>query len=248
VEAGVLAGCRALLLGPDPPPPRLGPCSTLWLPAHRALALAGSHAAAIALALEAGLVAFTSPRAPRALYWDAHVHGRLDELLDAFRAVEAAAVGPRTAGEAGRILGVRVSLVAEPHTSEELARRILEAGWRSVAWIRGDPAGRGMRRILKGSGVDLLEVVVYKLFHAPERSRIAEALAKVDYLALTSPSTARAVAGLVPPGVRVVVIGPVTKREARRLGLRVDCAASTHSLEGLSDCINLLETGGILGA
>lgn len=248
MEVGALAGCRALLLGPDPPPPSLGPCETLWMPAHRALALAGSHAAAMALALEAGFTMFTSPRAPRALYWDAHAHGRLHDMLEAFRGVEAAAVGPSTAGEAERILGVRVVLVAEPHTSEALARGILGAGWRRVAWLRGDPAGGDARSILEGSGVDLLEAVVYKLVETPERGGIAEALRRVDYLALTSPSTARAAAGLVPPGVRVVAIGPVTEREARRLGLRVDCTARNHSLEGLGDCINFLETGGVLGA
>ncbi|MEB2837361.1 MAG: uroporphyrinogen-III synthase [Desulfurococcales archaeon] len=245
-----MPNCRALLLGPDPPPPRLGPCETLWVPLHAAIPVSASHARAVAAAGASDYVALTSPRAARALAGDAASHGSLGLLREALASARVAAVGPVTAAEAERLLGARVQAVAEPHTGEALGRLLLRLGAGRVAWLRGDPAGSGLRRILLGAGVELVEVLVYRLVPTGRLGEALEALGSVDYVALTSPSIAEALApGLRGPGgPRVVAIGPTTASRARGLGVRVDCVASPHTLEGVGACINLLETAGAIGA
>ncbi|MEB3851407.1 MAG: uroporphyrinogen-III synthase [Desulfurococcales archaeon] len=243
-------GCRVLLLGPDPPPGFLGPCSTVWVPLHAAIPLSGSYPRAVAAAAGSDVVAFTSPRTPRMIVLDARSHGD-PGALQALGGSTAAAVGPATARAVEKVLGARVGLVPREHTGWHLGLAISRLGPGRVAWLRGDPAGPGLRAALEASGVELVEVIVYRLVETGMERRALRLLEEgvVDYVAFTSPSTARLLAPRLPPsGFRVVAIGPTTASALRLYGVEPDCVPSRYSLDGVGDCVNLLETGRRTGA
>lgn len=239
MEAEILAGeaCVAVLAGPDPPPPSLGPCRTAWRPAVRAEPLPAAWARLLdALESGADAVALTSPRAVRALAPGA---GRLAPLLTR---VTVAAVGPATAGEARRLLGVD-PLVPREYTGEALGRLLASLGARRVAWPRGSVAGAGLPRALAEAGVELVGVTVYMLEADHEGAREAALEASsARALVLTSGLIAGLVAPrLHPPGPRLtVILGPTTLKAARRHLERAGldyCIARPHTLEGAARCL-----------
>ena len=73
-----------------------------------------------------------------------------------------------------------------------------------------------------------------------------KALEGVTYVTFTSSSTVRfflEAGGTIPPGARVVSIGPVTSETARELGVRVDVEARRHDIDGLVEALLADATG-----
>jgi len=173
--------------------------------------------------------------------------------------VRVGAVGPGTA-RALEALGVRVDvvppvrstavdLVAALTAADASATGVAPADPRDAApaprvlFPRGDLAARTLADGLTSAGWDVDDVVVYRTVPAgPPEPQVARAWAAGDVHAalLTSASSVRALLdhlGPPPAATRVVVIGPSTAAEARRLGVRVDAVAARQTLAGLVDAL-----------
>jgi uroporphyrinogen-III synthase/uroporphyrinogen III methyltransferase/synthase len=164
----------------------------------------------------------------RARAWSAGTGpGSLAQVLAA-GTVRAAAVGPATA-RALRALGVEPLVPAQGSGAAALVGPLAAAarGTR-VLFARGDLAGPALVGGLRGSGVEVEDVVAYVTSAAPALPAGVVAAwsgGKVRAVLLTSPSTAHALVdrlGPPPPGTAVACIGPTTARAARDLALRVD--------------------------
>lgn len=232
--------CTALLLGPDPPPPTLGPCRTSWIPVIKTEPTKGC---AWRL-LEAGnfdFIAFTSPRAPRALANDAKAGGVIEEVRALVSKAIVGAVGPRTALEVKLHLGVD-PVIPPRHTGEDLARLAVSLQVRRVAWVRGDIYNTGFRSVVEHHKVDLVEIEAYKVSVDEAAAERAALLAGTyDFLVLTSPLIASSMLPRLekPPRRAILVIGPTTLKRALELGLdRFEhCVPEAYSLDGLALCV-----------
>ncbi|MBP8303788.1 MAG: uroporphyrinogen-III C-methyltransferase [Phycisphaerae bacterium] len=155
-----------------------------------------------------------------------------------------AALGPATA-ERLRASGIRADLVPEVFTSRDLGRQLIERAGvrgRSVLLLRSGLADHGLMDDLAEAGACVDQAAVYTA--EPVRgdaSGLLEEirLGKVQWLTFASASEARAFFDQVPAAclaegrVRVASIGPVTSRQLRDLGVRVDAEARDHTIQGL---------------
>jgi len=163
----------------------------------------------------------------------------------AFRAARIAVIGPRTADALERF-GVRPDLIAKEYVGEALARDLLQAGVpRRVLLARALVARDALPTLLREQGTHVDIVPAYETRPAPAE-HVLEAFASgaVDIVLLTSSSTVSALAGALGEraaehlkNVCVASIGPVTSETARQFGIRVDVAASTHTVAGLLDAL-----------
>ena len=158
-----------------------------------------------------------------------------------------AAVGPATEA-ALRDLDVRADLVPAVATTAALAAAF-PPGAGEVLLARADLAGRALAAALAGKGWWPHEVVAYRTVPLrrlePAARRRLDA-GEVDWVAFTASSTVAGFVrayGALPPGVRVAAIGPVTAAAARSAGLRVDVAASEHTIPGLVAAIERAAAG-----
>ena len=232
--------CTALLLGPDPPPPRLGPCRTFWAPVYRAVGVPGAPRLLLAALGGAGALVFTSPRAPRLLASEAAGEGLLEELRSSVAGVRVYAVGPKTAWAAREYLGVEARVPGE-YTVESLARMVAGSEEGPVVAARSPQANRVLGEVLASHGIAYGEVHVYTLREEPGwRERAGRA--RYDFLVLTSPRLAIAAikAGLQGP---IVAIGPATAGTVKSAGLEPACVAGQSTLEGVAACLEKLALG-----
>ncbi|UCN14905.1 uroporphyrinogen-III synthase [Cellulomonas iranensis] len=136
------------------------------------------------------------------------------------------------------------------------ARRTDDVVARRVLFPRGDLAAPTFADGLTEAGWHVDDLVVYRTVPAgPPDAAVARAWRSGDVHAalLTSASTVRALLdhlGPPPPATLVVVIGPSTEAEARRLGLRVDAVAARQTLAGLVAALTdvVTRTGATPGA
>lgn len=165
--------------------------------------------------------------------------------VQALRCTRVAAVGKSTAR---RLLerDVRVDLIPPAFVGESLVDEIVGrgiAGQRVLvpaADIARDTVAAGLRSA--GAIVDVVPVYrTVKPDAADEEVASQLRAGHVDIVTFASPSAVRNTLELLDDGlpdeVRVATIGPVTSRQARDLGLRVDIEAIEHSIHGLVDAI-----------
>lgn len=209
------------------------------------------------LALGAGWYAWltvTSQAAVAVLAERASAHDDGLAALVARGGARVAAVGPGTA-RALEALGVPVDVVPPVRsTAADLVTALVGgplAARRAAAdddapralFPRGDLAAPTLADGLTAAGWAVDDLVVYRTVPAdPPARHVRDAWAAGDVHAalLTSASSVRALLdhlGPPPAAVRVVVIGPSTAAEARRLGLRVDAVAARQTLAGLVDAL-----------
>ena len=240
--------CRVLLLGPTPPPGGAWACRPVWVPLFEAVPIPGSSEALIRLAPGCEASAFTSPRAPWALRWDAERRGLLDTVERVLSGMDAWAVGPRTAEAVERFLGAPARYPAE-YTGQALARELALEGYACVLGLRAPHSLPELGALLEEAGVEYREVHVYRLrprSGALERARREAARSRV--VIVTSPLIARTAheAGILR-GSLVVALGPTTARELERLGVRPACVPERYVLvEALSCAERLAAWGGVL--
>jgi uroporphyrinogen-III synthase len=150
-----------------------------------------------------------------------------------------AAVGPVTA-RAMEQHGVRVALVAEPHSAAGLAAalaRHLGPGSR-VLYPRAAAAPDTLARQLRSTGAQVIDVVAYRTSPASVDRESARVLEQgVDCVVFCSPSAIDGAAAHrhVIERATVACIGPTTARAARAAGLSVDvmpARATAHALAG----------------
>lgn len=170
------------------------------------------------------------------------------EGLDAraFRAARIAVIGPRTADALERF-GVRADLVAKEYVGEALARDLLAAGVpRRVLLARALVARDVLPTLLREQGTHVDVVPAYETKPAAV-DHLVESFTSggIDVVLLTSSSTVSALASALGAraaehlrNVCVASIGPITSETARELGIRVDVAATTHTVAGLLDALD----------
>jgi uroporphyrinogen III methyltransferase/synthase len=174
--------------------------------------------------------------------------------LRALGPLRLAAIGPATA-EALRGYHLEPDVVPATYRSEELAATLAErvAGQR-VLLARAD-RGRDVLPQELARVAHVEQVAVYSQADAlDEKSPALEALRRgeVDYVTLTSPNIARALARALDPQalehvaagrVRLVTISPVTSQAVRELGLPVAAEAGEYTAAGVIEATVRLAAG-----
>ena len=144
------------------------------------------------------------------------------------------AIGPGTA-ESLRSRGVEVTWMPSSFTSAALGDELPGPPAR-VLLVRADIATAELDSSLASRGFEVDRVDAYRT-EPINRDRIAEALGRVDAVALTSASIARsfasAAAGYGDRIPAVCSIGPATSEACRSAGLPVEIEAAEHTIPGL---------------
>lgn len=145
-----------------------------------------------------------------------------------------AAIGSGTA-ERLEERGFHVSLLPPEFVAESLLSVFPSGSGRVLlprAAVARDVLPRGLGE--KGWVVDVVDA--YKTIELQPEAGLVESALQADVVTFTAPSTVRAFLkasdGRLPLGV-VACIGPITDDAARAAGMKVDLAASEHTMEGL---------------
>lgn len=179
-------------------------------------------------------IVFTSARAVRAVGARAAVLGVV--LRDT--AKRTAAVGPETA-RVVRSLGLTVDFVPERYLTDEIPRGLGPLHGLRILLPRSDLGRRSLTDELRRGGAVVTEVAAYRA--VPAQAAVAFDPGAVDFVALTSASSARFLAlqlgdeasqRLFRDSV-AACIGPVTAEAARDLGFASVLVAEEHTAEGL---------------
>jgi uroporphyrinogen III methyltransferase/synthase len=163
-----------------------------------------------------------------------------------------AAIGPGTA-EALRLRGVNNVWIPSRYLSEVVGAELPAVAGDRVLRIRSEVASTAPAELLRARGIEVDEVVAYRIIEAPpaSRPRLRDALAAgVDGVLFTSASTVRGLLRLADETglggelrrLLIIVIGPVTASAVESAGLRPGIVARLHSIDGI---INALRERGI---
>ena len=199
--------------------------------------------AAVARGIERyALVCLTSPNGAELLL-DALTAGGRDAR--ALAGATVAAIGPGTARTlAAR--GIRADVVPSRSIAESLVEELehLPVAGHRVLVARAAEARDVLPDALRARGAEVDVVPLYDTVPEPLGAEALEGLARADYVTFTSSSTVdslldalAAAEAELPPGGRVVSIGPVTSTTARARGLEVTVEAERHDIEGLVEAL-----------
>ncbi|MCA9644337.1 MAG: uroporphyrinogen-III synthase, partial [Myxococcales bacterium] len=151
-------------------------------------------------------------------------------------------------------LGIRADLVAKEYVGEAFARDLLDrgVGERSrVLLLRALEAREALPDVLAAAGAKVDVVPAYQTLKLSETEQVELRAALgvdgsgargVDVALFTSSSTAHSFAdalgdAVLPAGVVLASIGPVTSATLRERGLRVDVEAERYTVDGLLDAL-----------
>ncbi len=142
-----------------------------------------------------------------------------------------AAIGPATAAEL-RAHGIEPDLVPAEHVAEGLLGELGDVAGKRFLLPRAAKARKTLADDLTLRGAVVDDIPTYDTV-APDSPR--PDLAGVDAITFTSGSTVQHFleGGPVPPGARVVCIGPQTAERARSLGVEVHAVADHYTEDGL---------------
>lgn len=163
----------------------------------------------------------------------------------AFAGTRLAAIGPGTAA-ALAARGLQADLVPEKYVAEGILEALAGLGpWagRRVLLPRAAGARDVLPQGIAGWGAQVDEVPAYTT--EPDRGDVDGLRGElrgghVDAITFTASSTVRnfvEAIGAEIDGAAVAVIGPVTARTARELGLPVQIEAASHTIRGLVDAL-----------
>ncbi|SET24358.1 uroporphyrinogen III methyltransferase / synthase [Natronincola peptidivorans] len=140
--------------------------------------------------------------------------------------------------------GILVDIIPEVFTAEgvlEAVKEIIQSGDR-VLLPRADIARQALIDGLKEMGAEVEVMDIYKTtIPTCRRQDLVEILRNsVDYITFTSSSTARNFMEILTPenhqlieNSKIAVIGPITKKTAMELGVKVDIEAEEYTIDGL---------------
>ena len=163
------------------------------------------------------------------------------------RNLKVAAVGPATATALERA-GKKPDYVPKEYLTERIVSGLGDVRGKRIVLPRADIASRKLPNLLVGRGARVDEVIAYRTVIPREltRERVRSVFAEgVDWITFTSPSTVRNFARILGNGelqtclvkVKVACIGPVTVEAAKELGIGVDVAARTYTIDSLVEAI-----------
>ena len=170
---------------------------------------------------------------------------RLDTLgiADLPEGLKVAAIGPKTAAGL-RDHGVEPDFIPDEYVAEAILPGLGKLTGKKILLTRADIARKALAEAIRAAGGNADEIAAYRTLPArPEPEGLAALQDGVDYITLTSSSTARNFAALVRslgldpcrlPGMpHYACIGPVTAATAVEEGLPVDVVAQEYTTEGL---------------
>ncbi len=148
-----------------------------------------------------------------------------------------AAIGPATAA-ALRRRGVEPDLIPEQYVAEAVLEALGDVSGLKILLPRADIARRALVDGLKEKGALVEEIAAYRTRSRKSAAATGpetESLDSVDAITFTSSSTVRGFVESrpVPPGAKIVCIGPITAKTAAEYGLRVDAVAEQYTEDGL---------------
>jgi len=185
-------------------------------------------------------IVFTSANGVRSFFRRLRDLGR--DVRD-LKGIGLCAIGPMTASLIERF-GIRVDVIPDEYISEGVVRAFegMDMKGKNILLPRAaaarDVIPDGLRKL--GARVDV--VTAYRTVNSGRKKSELEVYFKedrVDVITFTSPSTVTnffEIMGrhyLLPRGVRVACIGPVTAAAARKAGLAVDILQETYTVVGL---------------
>ncbi|MEA3364152.1 MAG: uroporphyrinogen-III synthase [Candidatus Hydrogenedentes bacterium] len=167
-----------------------------------------------------------------------------------FRDVKICAVGPATTAVL-RERSLHVDAMPDKYLAEALMAELLEhepnLQGKRVLWPRADIARRFLGEALREQGANVTELVLYRTVTPESPDDRADALITFapDLLTFTSSSTVRNFCRMLgEERIEVLknraafaVIGPITARTARELGIQPAIEAEEHSIPGLIQAI-----------
>jgi uroporphyrinogen III methyltransferase / synthase len=182
------------------------------------------------------LVCLTSVNGVRLLFEAMAAQGRDARAL---ANATVAAIGSGTAA-ALENHGVLADVVPERFVAESLVEALaaVPVEGKPVLIARAAEARDVLPDALRKRGAEVDVVSLYETVAEAPDSEALERAADADYVTFTSSSTVRHLvaavgADAIPPGARVVSIGPVTSEAAREAGLTVAVEAERHDVDGL---------------
>jgi len=183
------------------------------------------------------LVCLTSPNGVRLLF-DRLAAAGLDAR--ALAGARVAAIGPGTA-RALREHGVIADVVPETFVAEGLVEALADFPVQRALIARAAEARDVLPDALRERGAEVEVMTLYETVAEPLSEAEMAAARGADYVTFTSSSTVRyfldSIDGPLPPGVRLVSIGPVTSEALRERGLEPHVEASRHDIDGLLDAL-----------
>ncbi|MHC5060555.1 MAG: uroporphyrinogen-III C-methyltransferase [Planctomycetota bacterium] len=165
-----------------------------------------------------------------------------------FAKARIACIGSATAARLEEF-GIKPDFVPDVYTSAELAKQLAEFTIlenKKVALLRSAAAPKNLAEQLAASGAAVDDIGVYTVETQEQDTSglIGQIEAgEINWITLTSPSTAKAFFGQVQPEliaeckVKVASIGPVTSEQLKILGVNVNAQARTHTIDGLIDTL-----------
>lgn len=171
--------------------------------------------------------------------------------------LKVAAIGPKTAA-ALQDRAVTPNFVPDEYIAEAILPGLGDLRGRAVLLLRADLARKALAEDIRRAGGAAHEVVAYRTLPAVPEPEGMQALHNgLDFITLTSSSTARNFAALVRaagldplalPGLpRYACIGPITAATAREEGLPVDLIAQEYTTEGLVQALMDSSPAGLTG-
>jgi uroporphyrinogen III methyltransferase / synthase len=160
--------------------------------------------------------------------------------------LQLATIGSATAGALAEY-HLNADVIPESFRAEELAAALKErVRGKNVLWLRANRGRDVLPTELGAIAESFTELVVYKNEDVDQLD--AEVLAQfhnreIDWLALSSPSIAHAMARLIPEEIKqdaefkIATISPVTSDAAREAGFTVDAEATSFTWPGILDAI-----------
>ncbi|MBD3676448.1 MAG: uroporphyrinogen-III C-methyltransferase [Planctomycetaceae bacterium] len=140
---------------------------------------------------------------------------------------------------------VRADVIPDTYRAEELASELIDqVAGKNILWCGADRGREVLIDELSPQAKSFEKLIVYRntdVDSLPQETSDQLRRGELDWLPLSSPSIARAVARLFPEDakshlgkqIRVAAISPVTAEAARKSGLPVDVIATTHTWPGI---------------
>ncbi|MCE4609590.1 MAG: uroporphyrinogen-III synthase [Desulfurococcales archaeon] len=232
--------CTVLLAGPDPPPSKLGPCTTIWVPLIETHTVKRASLILLNIIDQYDTVLFTSPRTPRHLKEDAVTYNIVRKLKEALMDKNIWSIGPRTKESLEKHLGLKSNIPKEYNTIA-LAYELKSEGVENVLALRRPGTGPELADIITRSAT-YTELHVYRV-EVDERWQLKVAGIQVDYVAVTSRQIADYVAKTSWTSKPAIIsIGSLTTKRLKKHGIKPLCTANMYTLEGLALCLESIES------
>jgi uroporphyrinogen III methyltransferase/synthase len=181
------------------------------------------------------LVCLTSPNGVRLLFERLAADGRDARAL---AGGSVAAIGPGTAAALAEH-GITADVLPERFVAEGLIEALAGVTAKRALVARAAQARDVLVDALRERGIEVDVLALYETVAEPLSEAQLRALEGADYVTFTSSSTVSFLleATALPPGVRIVSIGPITSAALRERGLEPHVEATKHDIDGLVEVL-----------